>query len=65
MEQPQGHEEGFDEGFQFVASINGDAIKLLTKGRSFLSMWGSAMGQQKQPDGRRHCSAADRAATET
>jgi hypothetical protein len=65
IEQPQRHEEGFDEGFQFVATISGDAMKLLTKGSSFLSMWGSAMGQQKQPDGRHHCSAADRAATET
>jgi hypothetical protein len=65
IEQPQRHEEGCNEGFQFVAKISGDAMKLLTKGRSFLSMWGSAMGQQKQSDGRHHCSAADRAASET
>jgi hypothetical protein len=58
-EQPQRHEEGFDQGIQFVARISGDTMKLLTKGRSFLSMWGSAMGQQKQPDGRHHCSATD------
>jgi hypothetical protein len=45
IEQPQRHEEGCNEGFQFVAKIRGDAMKLLTKGRSFLSMWGSAMGQ--------------------
>jgi hypothetical protein len=65
IEQPQRHEEGFDEGIQFVASISGDAMKLLTKDHSFLSMSGSAMGQQKQPDGRHHCSAVDQAATET
>jgi hypothetical protein len=59
IEQPQRHEEGCNEGIQFVARISGDAMKLLTKGRSFLSMWGSAMGQQKQPNGRHHCSAAD------
>jgi hypothetical protein len=63
-EQPQRHEEGFDEGIQFVASISGDTMKLLAKVRSFLSMC-SAMGQQKQPDGRHHCSATERAATET
>jgi hypothetical protein len=50
IEQPQRHEEGCNEGIQFVATISGDAMKLLTKGSSFLSMWGSAMGQQKQPD---------------
>jgi hypothetical protein len=65
IEQPQRHEEGFDEGIQFVARISGDAMKLLTKGHSFLSVCGSAMGQQKQPDGRHHCSATDRAAAET
>jgi hypothetical protein len=48
IEQPQRHEEGCDEGIQFVASISGDAMKLLTKDHSFLSMSGSAMGQQKQ-----------------
>jgi hypothetical protein len=64
IEQPQRHEEGCNEGIQFVARTSGDTMKLLKKGRSFLSMWGSAMGQQKQPDGRHH-SAADRAATET
>jgi hypothetical protein len=60
IEQPQRHEEGFDEGIQFVASISGDAMKLLTKGRSFLSMWGSAMGQCNGA-----AKAADQAATET
>jgi hypothetical protein len=65
IEQIQRHEEGGDEGIQFVASISGDAMKLLTKGHSFLSMSGSAMGQQKYPDRRHHCSAADQAATET
>jgi hypothetical protein len=65
IEQPQRHEEGCNEGFQFVAKMRGDAMKLLTKGRSFLSMWGSAMGQQKHPDGWHHCYAADRAATQT
>jgi hypothetical protein len=65
IEQIQRHEEGGDEGIQFVASISGDAMKLLTKDPSFLSIWGSAMGQQKQPDGWHHCSATDRSATET
>jgi hypothetical protein len=52
IEQPQRHEEGCNEGFQFVASISGDPMKLLTKGRSFLSMWGSAMGSKSsQTDG--------------
>jgi hypothetical protein len=59
IEQIQRHEEGCNEGIQFVAKMRGDAMKLLTKDRSFLSMWGSAMGQQKQPNGRHHCSAAD------
>jgi hypothetical protein len=27
IEQPQRHEEGFDEGIQFVARISGDAMK--------------------------------------
>jgi hypothetical protein len=65
IEQPQRHEEGFDQGIQFVAKMREVTMKLLTKVCSFLSMWGSAMGQQKQPDGRHHCFAADRAATET
>jgi hypothetical protein len=65
IKQPQRHEEGFDQGIQFVAKMRGDTMKLLTKVRSFLSMWGIAMGQQKQPDGRHHCSSTDRAATET
>jgi hypothetical protein len=65
IEQPQRHEEGLDQSIQFVAKMRGDAMKLLKKGRSFLSMWDSAMGEQKQPDGWHHCCAADRAATET
>jgi hypothetical protein len=59
IKQPQRHEEGCNEGIQFVARISGDAMKLLTKGCAVLSMSGSAMGQQNQPDGRHHCSAAD------